>query len=634
VLLPVALAACEPRLGAGVIEIRAAHRLDVPPARPDTPPGAAAFAAAPLVPLTDRWTIAQRTAASGAWYGAQVDLQEAPRERWAVYLPRAMMNAAVWINGESAGVAGRLRPQPTRNWNQPLLFPLPPGTLHAGTNELRIELAIQATYQALLAPVFVGPEAALRPAYEWQSFWQVTAVQVSIVLAAYWGFVGLALTTLRRDVPAFGWSAGGCLLWAVAMLELIVHEPPLAAGVWQWLTASALGASLACFAVAARRFLGLGARLRVVVPLWASGSLAIGAALAHGSPWLVQLVIVSNAVAVALAGLYLIRLLFVIRGRVLRSQGRSLPLSAPLALVGLVFALHDGARIAGLEVPPALILLPYGGAILGLWGGARLVEDLAHALADSEALNRDLERRVEERGAEIERRAEQIRRLEREHLLQRERERMMRDIHDGMGAQLTTTLALVESGQVAHDDVADALRDALDDMRLLVASLGPTADDLLALLATWRARIERRLERRGLRFDWQVDDLPPLPWLGPRQALSVLRIVQEALTNVVKHAGAHTITVRTGVRAGAAGAPGVVIEISDDGRGMPATGTQGDARAGRDGRAMPSASFGMGNMARRAADLGGSVEVGSASPGTRVVVWLPLESRVAREEGQ
>jgi signal transduction histidine kinase len=49
---------------------------------------------------------------------------------------------------------------------------------------------------------------------------------------------------------------------------------------------------------------------------------------------------------------------------------------------------------------------------------------------------------------------------------------------------------------------------------------------------------------------------------------------------------------------------------------------------------MPSASFGMGNMARRAADLGGSVEVGSASPGTRVVVWLPLESRVAREEGQ
>jgi signal transduction histidine kinase len=92
----------------------------------------------------------------------------------------------------------------------------------------------------------------------------------------------------------------------------------------------------------------------------------------------------------------------------------------------------------------------------------------------------------------------------------------------------------------------------------------------------------------------------------------VLRIFQEAVSNVVQHAGATTITVRTGTRPGTDGRDGVFIEMRDDGRGLGASGADG-------------AGAGLGNMNRRAADLGGSVAVDGGPHGTLVVLWLPID---------
>jgi signal transduction histidine kinase len=113
-----------------------------------------------------------------------------------------------------------------------------------------------------------------------------------------------------------------------------------------------------------------------------------------------------------------------------------------------------------------------------------------------------------------------------------------------------------------------------------------------------------------------VSDLPPLPWLGAREALQVLRIFQEAVSNVVQHAGATAITVRTGERPGADGRAGVFVEVDDDGRGL--------------GHRKDGAGSGLANMNHRAADLGGSVVVNGGPDGTRVVLWLPIDgSRLA-----
>jgi signal transduction histidine kinase len=91
----------------------------------------------------------------------------------------------------------------------------------------------------------------------------------------------------------------------------------------------------------------------------------------------------------------------------------------------------------------------------------------------------------------------------------------------------------------------------------------------------------------------------------------VLRILQEAVTNVLRHARATRIRVATRERAGDGGRPGVVVEVGDDGVGIAP-----GAAAGR----------GLANMAFRAQRLGGELRVGpvEAGPGTRVELWLPL----------
>jgi signal transduction histidine kinase len=156
--------------------------------------------------------------------------------------------------------------------------------------------------------------------------------------------------------------------------------------------------------------------------------------------------------------------------------------------------------------------------------------------------------------------------------------------------------------------VGEALRDALDDLRLVIDSLDPGEQDLLTVLGMVRARLEPRLAQHGLRFQWRVVEVPPLPGFGPDMALQVMRIVQEAITNVVKHARASRITIRTGEAPGPGGRAGVFVEIVDDGNGMAAH---------------PVPGRGLVGMRRRAARLGGVVAIDAMDRGTRVRLWLP-----------
>ena len=119
----------------------------------------------------------------------------------------------------------------------------------------------------------------------------------------------------------------------------------------------------------------------------------------------------------------------------------------------------------------------------------------------------------------------------------------------------------------------------------------------------------RRLEGAGLRMQWEVDDLPPLPWLNPPDALQVLRIVQEVLTNVLKHAQARTVRIATRLAG-----DHVQVQIEDDGCGFEADLI--DRESGR----------GLRHLVQRAARLDGRVTIDSRTGrGTCVTLDLPLQ---------
>jgi len=94
----------------------------------------------------------------------------------------------------------------------------------------------------------------------------------------------------------------------------------------------------------------------------------------------------------------------------------------------------------------------------------------------------------------------------------------------------------------------------------------------------------------------------------------VLRIVQEALTNVVKHSGARVIAIATSQDR-----EGVSVVVEDDGAGFNVGDESASSAAGR----------GLTNMRRRAELLGGRIEIASGASGTRLTLHLPLDRRAA-----
>jgi signal transduction histidine kinase len=210
-------------------------------------------------------------------------------------------------------------------------------------------------------------------------------------------------------------------------------------------------------------------------------------------------------------------------------------------------------------------------------------------------------------------------------LLEEERRRVAREIHDGVGhilaagtqtVELAERLLPVDAQRAAAllPDLKKLLRQGLDEIRLLVLGLrpsGPSAGDAVAaarqhLAALW-ARTQISTEVHS-----EPSDIP----LSPASEFAFRRIFQEALTNVVRHARARRVTV-TLSRSDSA----VTCSVSDDGVGMPS------------GSDRPRPGFGLQHMRERAEELGGTLDVSSPpGGGTMITFTLPSQAR-ARPPG-
>jgi signal transduction histidine kinase len=244
-------------------------------------------------------------------------------------------------------------------------------------------------------------------------------------------------------------------------------------------------------------------------------------------------------------------------------------------------------------------------AVILLWAYATVIGLTGFALAAV----------VEERDAADRRyRSEEAGRLrvEKDRLLLLERQRLTREMHDGLGGQLISTLSMVERGRGDAGEIAEALRRALDDIRIVIDSLDPETTDLTTSLGKLRARLTPALRRNGIELVWNVDDVSGLQGFSPEISLHLLRVIQEAVTNAVRHARPRRVEVSvkcpdTGERQGRKGRLHVCIR--DDGCGLP---------PGRSG------GRGIQNMHTRARELGAELVLRDAEPGTRVDLRMPL----------
>lgn len=183
-----------------------------------------------------------------------------------------------------------------------------------------------------------------------------------------------------------------------------------------------------------------------------------------------------------------------------------------------------------------------------------------------------------------------------------EREQMLADMHDGLGAQLVTARLKLERGEMSQPELADLVTECIADMHLMVDTLRDQDETFAKALADYRTRLERRLSASDTRVLWRIK-LDDAPAIAPKPLLQVLRVIQEAINNALKHAEASEIMVSARHVEGS----GFDVRIEDDGVGIDT-----DIASGR----------GLDNLRRRAREIGGSLTIERRGPGggTRIAL--------------
>jgi len=543
-----------------------------------------------------------------AWYKLHFHLDRVPAHGLALYVVAFNRTGRLFVNGSYVRQFGSMTEPLPLNWNRSQYAFMPAGLLRSGDNEIEIQQRAYLWDQAWLAPVQLGPEGKLLRTWQRRVFWQNELVRMLGVSTATIGLFMLGVWLGRRSHAMYFWFGCVSLLWTIISLDYYVPTPPLPALLWERCMEAAQVLRGVLMFMFTLRYCG---KRWPVAESVAWGYLVLGA--------VAMFVNALPGYAVSLWYLGTLVFAFVYFIMLVRQGLRNGLLEGTmLAVAGatqLGLSVYDLQLYSSNTWTDRVYLTHFSAPLFVGVVGTILILRFVESLNAYERLAAVLEQRVSEKAAELEHNYEQLMEARRNQALTAERGRIMSEMHDGIGSQLTLALSLVRrmdreanpQATPVDGQVATVLRESIEDLQLIIDSLEPVENDLLTVLGTLRYRLQDRLGKGGIELQWNVVDLPPLPVLTPHSVLSILRIVQEAFANCLKHSGATRITVTTGLT----GEPGqdekAHIAVIDNGRGIDGT------RVGR----------GLDNMRRRASALGGTLHISSGPGGAEVVLVFP-----------
>jgi len=224
----------------------------------------------------------------------------------------------------------------------------------------------------------------------------------------------------------------------------------------------------------------------------------------------------------------------------------------------------------------------------------------------------ELEKMVENRTAALRRLSNRMMTLQDE-----ERRRIAREIHDGLGQELAAAKMILDgilskdsspSMQRASMEASQLVDRAIQQVRTISHLLHPPLLDEVGLVSALRWFLEGLSDRSGIKVRLEVQP-SDLPRLKSELETAIFRIVQEALTNMFRHSGA-----RNGVVSLMQKDATILVTVQDDGKGIEEQVIQ---------LRPDSVGVGIGGMRQRVTELGGSLRLANANPGTIVEVVIP-----------
>ena len=550
--------------------------------------------------LPDYWRVSQsqgseqsrRLIGGQGWYKLEFELDEetiAGVNNWAIYVPKHSRVMSVYVNDKKVADTGSFSAPLSDNYVMPYLFPVHSSLLKPGMNHLYIRLAGYGFDEISLSKVFVDTEDSLKTAYRLRYGFSVGVAQIGFYSMLLLGLLVFSFWLFRREDRQYLWFSLTCLSGAVFSSNRIITDFPLPLSADQQTLFFNTAVSLfTLFSVMfLHRFSGLKLFKRERFYF-----ILIGAHLVVASSLPTEHVrMATNIMHIVDAG-YGMYILYIIYTH--RDRNVVLDRYLVLGLCCLAYALSFNDLLLRLVDQPYSnwLTLQWAPLLMYIAFISLVLSRLFRTLSGFEQLTQDLQQRVEHK-------SQQVVELEKQQAVAEERRRIMFDLHDGIGGQLVNAINYLHRNPGTDNVLEETINTALQDLRFIVDSIDTNGEqEPQLLLGTFRERFEPIIEAQGIRFVWNVDETLSSRKLGPSAALNLLRILQEAVTNSIKHAQADTIYIGTTAQT---------IEIEDNGIGIDLSDSPG---------------LGIRSMKERAHNIGMRLDIERSVLGTLVKLTL------------
>ncbi|MBS0199894.1 MAG: ATP-binding protein [Proteobacteria bacterium] len=558
------------------------------------------------VTLMDEWNSHWPGYSGVVWYRVRWNQADASAPI-GLLLDYTCMAAEVRLNGSVIDRDASLVEPLSRKWHVPRYFVVQAPLLKQGQNELLVRVSGFSEYAPGFGTVSVGDATALQASFNDAVFirrdMQVLDFAIGIVMASLFGLFWL----LRRQDTTYGWYALSGFFGGLYGSNYIANStwPFPTTNMWQAFIAACFVAMVVAHSIFLLRYCNRRwPRIERVLLVIAALSLVLVPIIPD---WMGPQR--NTYLLPAIAYVYAVNLAFIVYA--LRNRRSDYLVLAACVSVPLAMSVHDLAvYLCWMKASTFLGALLSPLTILGM--GFVLAYRFANTMKRVEGFNAELSREVQATTTQLSETLNQQHALELAHSRAGERLQLVRDLHDGFGGTLVGTIAELKQAPegMSKARVIGILSEMRDDLRLVIDSTAREQADLAELITPLRHRAGRLLEAADIEDDWTLRGLDGVD-LGSARNLDLLRLLQEALTNVFKHSRARRVEVTVECTA-----ENLRMQVRDDGIGI--------ATAKSEPHSNHEGGTGMASMRMRAQRLGAAFDIVRREDGTEINLLMPL----------
>ncbi|WP_089605535.1 sensor histidine kinase [Acinetobacter piscicola] len=566
------------------------------------------------VQLPDNWENRWPGYSGSVWYRIvwEYRCRDGQEKRpLALLIDRIIIAGIVYSNNELIWHDKSLVKPLSRSWNMPRFWILPSTSLNQGRNEVLVRVVGVATQNSGLGIVSIDNAEKINNMHEKLMFERRTLYFINLLITLVFGTTSFLIWLFRRREIAFGWFALNCLFWALFVSNLLITEPfpftdslihsrlnliflvayayTLCLFVWRFANV--------IFATVEKILLTLTLVVTIILLLIPDQYLSIAL---NGAFLYSTITFVSNCIFVQWIAY--------------KKRKFDIYLLAIVFLLFIIIICHDLYLLQSKQFNK-LMWTPFAAPITSLAISFILAWRIAKNMRHIEKFNRTLKETVETVTFDLEQSLDKKHQLEIENMRLQERLNLAHDLHDGLGGSIVRSMILLEhSEKIEKPQVLSMFKLLRNDLRQVIdsgSSIGAKVPESpIMWVAPLRHRFVQLFEEMDIQSTWTLaNQWELIP--HPLHCLTLSRVAEEALTNIIKHSQATKVELSLVEDD----SQRLILEIRDNGQGFIATTVQQGLHVG------------LQSMQVRVKRIGGEFEIHSETGLTVIRAIVPQKPR-------